>query len=522
MEEAEVERLRRLAAADEILPTLTGVLDIRAVFGRLSAIAQRVLPHDALGLPVISDDRQAVIPYALTGALADGDVPTRVPIPPELHQLLAQDWDFRIFDDIQTEPSFRHTPPFAKGYRSSLVVPVRIHGTTEAVLNFLSYTPSRYQPADFVYARRIADYVALALSHERLSEAAARAAEERERAAALESRVRQLSRELASLTPHHRAVGESPAWQNVLRQATQVAPTDTTVLLFGESGTGKEVVARYVHRASRRRDGPFVALNGAALPDQLLESELFGYERGAFTGATHSKAGHLELAAGGTLLLDEVGELSASAQAKLLRVLETREFQRLGGTRTLRADVRLLAATNRDLRSAIERGTFREDLYYRLNVFAIELAPLRERRTDILVLSEAFLEDLGRTLGRPPAGISVDGREALIAHDWPGNVRELRNALERAAILCEGGLITAAHLSFPRANATAAAPPTPSHTAHVDGANPTPASLDLWSVERELIKQALDAAQFNKSKAARSLGLTRTQLYVRLRRYGLA
>ena len=384
-EEAEVDRLRRLAVTDEILPTLTGVLDIRAVFGRLSAIAQRVLPHDALGLPVISDDRQAVIPYALAGALANGDVPARVAIPPELRTLLDEQWEFRIFDDIQTEPSFRHTPPYDRGYRSSLIVPVRIHDTIEAILNFLCYAPSRYLVSDVVFARRIADYVALALSHQRLSEAAARAAEARERAAALETRVGQLSRELASLAPHHRAVGESPAWQNVLRQATQVAPTDTTVLLYGESGTGKEVVARYLHRASRRRDGPFVALNGAALPDQLLESELFGYERGAFTGATQSKAGHLELAAGGTLLLDEVGELSASAQAKLLRVLETREFQRLGGTRTLHADVRLIAATNRDLRSAIARGTFREDLYYRLHVFAIELVPLRDRQDDILV-----------------------------------------------------------------------------------------------------------------------------------------
>jgi transcriptional regulator with GAF, ATPase, and Fis domain len=427
-------------------------------------------------------------------------------------------WEYRIFGDIQQEPSLRDTPPHAAGYRASLVVPVRIDGTLVAVLNVLSLTPDRYGPSDVVFAQRMATYVGLALSHQRLADEAARAAEVRERAAALERRVHQLSDELASLAPHHRAVGESAAWTRVIRLATQVAPSNTTVLLTGESGTGKEVVARYVHRASPRRDGPFVALNCGAVPDQLLESELFGYERGAFTGAAQAKAGHLELAAGGTLLLDEIGDLSASAQVKLLRALETREFQRLGGTRTLHADVRLIAATNRDLRKAMAAGAFRDDLFYRLNVFAIPLAPLRDRREDVLVLCDAFLEDLGRSFGRPPAGISRDARDALLAHDWPGNVRELRNALERAAILCDGGLITAAHLSLDRRRDD------PAVASSSDGdlaSGGTAAPVDLWSVERELIKQALASARFNKAKAARSLGLSRTQLYVRLRRYGL-
>ena len=238
-----------------------------------------------------------------------------------------------------------------------------------------------------------------------------------------------------------RVVGESAEWREVLRKATQVAPTDTTVLITGESGTGKEVVARFIHAASARKDGPFVALNCAALPEQLLESELFGHERGAFTSAHQAKPGHLELAAGGVLFLDEVGEMSKAGQAKLLRVLQEREFQRVGGTRTLKADIRVVAATNRDLRKAVQRGEFREDLLYRLEVFDIRIPPLRERRADIVPLTDALLRDIAVEFRRPAPGLTRDARDVLLRHDWPGNVRELRNALERAAILAGGGPI---------------------------------------------------------------------------------
>jgi transcriptional regulator with PAS, ATPase and Fis domain len=276
------------------------------------------------------------------------------------------------------------------------------------------------------------------------------------------------------------------------------------VLLTGESGTGKEVVARFIHRASTRAGGPFVALNCAALPEQLLESELFGYERGAFTGAQQSKPGQIELAAGGVLFLDEVSEMSPSAQAKFLRVLQEREFQRLGGTRPQKANVRVIAATNRDLKKAMERGDFREDLYYRLQVFDIPLTPLRERPEDILPLSEAFLEEIGQSFGRPPAGLTREAKDALLQHEWRGNVRELRNTLERAAILCEGGLIAAQHLSLRATERPAGA-----------------ATTDLRIVERETIETVLRETGGNKVKAAKRLGLSRTQLYVRLRKYGL-
>jgi two-component system response regulator AtoC len=245
-----------------------------------------------------------------------------------------------------------------------------------------------------------------------------------------------------------------------------------------------------------------VAINCAALPEQLLESELFGYERGAFTGAQQSKAGHIELAARGVLFLDEVSEMSLAAQAKLLRFVQEREYQRLGGARLQRADVRIIAASNRDLGDAVERGTFREDLLYRLQVFDILLPPLRDRLSDVPLLAEQFLADSARTMNRRIPGLRDDALDALLAHDWPGNVRELRNVLERAAILSDGD-IECRHLSL-RPKMRALSP-----------------SSDLSTVERGTIERVMHETGWNKSRAARRLGLTRTQLYGRLKRYGL-
>ena len=302
---------------------------------------------------------------------------------------------------------------------------------------------------------------------------------------------------------HPIIVGPSLQWNDALQKAARVAPTSATVLVTGESGTGKEVLARFIHRASGRSQGPFAALNCAALPEQLLESELFGYERGAFTSADRAKPGHLELAFGGVLFLDEVGEMSLSAQAKLLRVLQEREFLRLGGTRTLQANIRVIAATNRDLRDAIEQKTFREDLFYRLHVFEIRIAPLRERPDDILPLAEAFLIDIARQTTGRPANLTTDARTALVRYPWPGNVRELRNTLERAAILCDGDEIDSEHLVLQSARAHC------------------PETTDLASIERELIARMLRQERWNKARAARLLGITRTQLYYRVRKYDL-
>ena len=302
-----------------------------------------------------------------------------------------------------------------------------------------------------------------------------------------------------------RAIGNSSGWRQVLKAARRVASTETTVCLNGESGTGKEVVARFIHAVSPRRRGPFVAINCAALPEQLLESELFGFERGAFTDAHHAKPGQIELAAGGVLFLDEISEMTSAAQAKFLRVLQEREFLRLGGTRPVKADIRLIIATNRELSDAVARGRFRADLYYRVNVFDIRIPPLRERRDDIMVLAETFLREFGHTMVRPVMELTGEARELLLAYHWPGNVRELRNVLERATIMSEDGLIHADDLRLATGRGC-----------EQEG------SADLAAMERNTIQRVMHENAGNKERAARKLGISRRQLYARLRKYELA
>jgi transcriptional regulator with GAF, ATPase, and Fis domain len=418
------------------------------------------------------------------------------------------DGSFKIIDDLtRDKPEASYDPPDTRlqiinaGYRSLLSVVLSARQQLFG-LHFWSKQPAAFGARHVPVARRVAEHVALAVSHEQLAEAARRAADAQARAERLEARVEELSLELDLRSGYGRMIGVSPAWRAALKSAAQVAQTETTALLTGESGTGKEVIARFIHRASSRSQGPFVAVNCAALPEQLLESEIFGHERGAFTGAAQAKPGQIELAAGGVLFLDEVGEMSLPAQAKFLRVLQEREFQRVGGTRLLKANVRVIAATNRELRRALDRGDFRQDLYYRLQVFEIRMPPLRERAQDVLPLSEAFLEDIGRLFGRPVAGITHEAREALLGYTWPGNVRELRNVLERAAIVSEGGLIAPEHLSL-GSHEPSSPPPT----------------TNVKQIERQVIEQVLQECGGNKSLAARRLGLTRKQLYVRLRQY---
>jgi transcriptional regulator with GAF, ATPase, and Fis domain len=508
-------RRRRLDAINALLPMMANVLDIREIFNQISDVVKPVLPHDLLVLSSLSADRTVMNVDALSGEPAPElwkPMPvSEVDLKHAVEPVLIPD----VEAEADTEPE-RCRKCRGLGVRSLLKIPLRLDGGYIGSLIFLSKTPGQYSEEDVALARWVADHVSLALSHQRLAEEERRAAEARERASLLEERVQALRDELAATRGYHRVLGESKKWTDVLTQAAKVAPTETTVLLTGESGTGKEVVARFLHRGSRRADGPFVALNCAALPETLLESELFGHEKGAFTGAMTSRPGRIEQAAGGVLFLDEVGEMSPAVQAKLLRVLQEREFQRLGGTRPMKADVRVVAATNRDLATALARGEFREDLYYRLGVFEIRLPPLRDRREDILPMAEAFLEEIGPAVGRPAAGISRQAHEALLSYPWPGNVRELRNALERATILCDGGLITLDHLpiSVGRPEGTAA-PAEPMETF-------PPGGIQLDAVERDLIAKALQEAENNRSRAARLLGITRSQLYSRMQKYGLA
>jgi two-component system nitrogen regulation response regulator NtrX len=304
-------------------------------------------------------------------------------------------------------------------------------------------------------------------------------------------------------------IGQCPAVDRLREQIRRVAPSNGRVLITGENGVGKELAALAIHQLSRRASGPFVKLNCAAIPKDLLESELFGYEKGAFTGATASKKGRLELADGGTLFLDEIGDLALEAQAKLLRALETGELERLGGTRTAKVDVRLIAATNKDLAGEVKAGEFREDLYFRLNVLPVHVPPLRERKADVARLAQHFLARFTESEGRGPMTLADDARELLEEYHWPGNVREMRNLMERAVVLVSSDTITAADL-----NPWLESPPDEGEDSGLKG--------KVARSEIESIRRALDAADWNVTQAAAGLGIDRTNLHRKMRKYGIA
>ena len=314
-------------------------------------------------------------------------------------------------------------------------------------------------------------------------------------------------------------VGESEPLRQVLAQVEQVAPTNSTVLLRGETGTGKEMVARAVHLNSERVDKPFVAVNCAALPSDLLESELFGHEKGSFTGAIGQRKGRFELADGGTLFLDEIGDLPMEVQVKLLRVLQEREFERVGGTRPISVAVRFVSATNRNLEQMVEQGTFRQDLYYRINVFPVHLPPLRDRGQDIVLLAEHFLDKFARENRRGNLTLSDDARAALMTGAWPGNVRELQNVMERAAIISSGQEIAADDLNFGQR------PAGPSAAKPAAGGGPSTAAgnlkVRLEEEERASIENAITGSGGNIAAAARALGINRSTLYFRIKKLGL-
>lgn len=328
---------------------------------------------------------------------------------------------------------------------------------------------------------------------------------------------RNLARDAASLRQRVRErfsfpniIGDSAELQSVFEVIKQAAPTKATVLILGESGTGKELVAQALHEESPRKDKPFIKVNCAALSESLLESELFGHERGSFTGAVGRKEGRFELADGGTLFLDEVGEISASLQIKLLRVLQTREFERVGGTQTVKVDVRLVAATNKNLQAEVQAGHFREDLYYRLNVVAVTLPALRQRKGDIPALVSHFIEKYASSYGKTVKGLAPGTLNALLSHSWPGNVRELENAVERAVVLAKGTELTAddlpPSLRGPRPKDAG------SHGALIPGAR-------MEEIEREAILRTLEMVDGSTSRAAEVLGISVRKIQYRLKEY---
>jgi two-component system response regulator AtoC len=322
---------------------------------------------------------------------------------------------------------------------------------------------------------------------------------------------RELRAELGQRYEFDNIVGRSDAMREIFATVERVAPTRATVLMCGESGVGKDLIARAIHHHSPRDGRPFVKINCTALPENLMESELFGYEKGAFTGANTTKPGKFEQADTGTVFLDEIGDVPASVQVKLLRILQEREFERLGSNKTRHIDVRVLAATNVDLRAALEQGTFREDLYYRLNVLPINIPPLRERKEDIPFLADHFVKKLKKDLGTPVESISEAAIQRLLEYHWPGNVRELENVIERSMVLASGAVLEADDIKLdlaPKARLATAD-------------NFLPDGMTLDDYERSIIREALHRANGNKSQAARLLGLTRNALRYRLSQMGI-
>jgi DNA-binding NtrC family response regulator len=350
-----------------------------------------------------------------------------------------------------------------------------------------------------------------------------------ERAAAQEKlaeHAERLERQLSNQGVLGEMVGSSPKMREAFSLIQQVAPSRAAVLITGESGTGKELAARAIHALSPRRNGPFVALNCAAMPDSLMESELFGHEKGAFTGAVDRRAGCFELAQNGTVLLDEIGDMPIALQAKLLRVLEDSRVRRLGGKSEIQLDVRILAATNSPLDAAIREGKFREDLFYRLNVFPIPLPPLRDRKDDLPSLTAALLSDLNRKHSTKVTDVAREVMERFRSYNWPGNVRELRNAMERAVILAGEGTILASHLSASFGGASSAAPPStgPATPIPATAANGEELRIQVGSTieqaERALIELTLEHTRHNKTRAAEVLGISQKTLFNKLKEYG--
>jgi Nif-specific regulatory protein len=365
----------------------------------------------------------------------------------------------------------------------------------------LSYEPQRDYDRSVKFFGVVASMIAQAVKTDRSVSA------ERQR---LMNENNNLREELQGRYDFSNLIGNSGVMRQVYEKVGQVARTNTTVMIRGESGTGKEMIANAIHYNSSRKDKPFIKLNCAALPETLIESELFGYEKGAFTGALARRRGKFELADGGTLFLDEIGELGNAAAVKLLRVLQERELERLGGTEPIKINVRLIAATNKDLERALAAGSFREDLYYRLNVFPMFVPPLRERKSDISLLADYFLEKYSRSLGKDVRRISTPAIDMLMSYHWPGNVRELENVMERSVVICDGSVIHAHHF-----------PPT-LQTAEASG---TVMSLSLKesvdAYERDIIQDALKTVAGNRSRAAHLLRTTERILNYKVRKHGI-
>ena len=487
------QRLQRLTEISELL--MSAVEPERVVTVILEAALQ-LFEAEGCSLALLDDVRQQLAYVIMAGPAQVEEF--RVALGQGIGGWVAQTGEGVVCNDVAQDPRWFRGVDHRTGFttRSILCAPLKQHDQIIGVIQALNtVSPEGFSAEDLQFLTALGGLAGMALVR---TQAFARV---RNAGAALQEVMQERYRLVRS---------NAPAMQEVLRIAHTVAATNTTVLLLGESGTGKEVVARAIHQWSPRAEHPFIAINCVALTPDLLASELFGHERGAFTGATAQKKGKFELADGGTLFLDEIGELAPELQVKLLRVLQDKEFQRVGGVRDIRVDVRILAATNRDLHQAMQRGTFREDLYYRLNVVALTLPALHERRADIPALVYHFITHYSREVNRPGLSITQEAVDMLQAYRWPGNVRELQNAIERAMVLSSGPYITPA--DFP-AEIRQAVRPLESTVPGMQGIDATlPLNEAVEAFKRARVLQALTQAGGNQSLAAKSLGVQPSNL----------
>jgi Nif-specific regulatory protein len=494
---------RQLSALLEVSQTLGGTLNLRAALQRVLAILEESR-GTLSGTIVLRDDGAGDLAVEAASGAGSSARSSRYRLGEGIVGRVAQSGRPVVVPQVSREPLFLdRSGAFRRSGRremSYVCVPIRAeHRTVGALGVALPYEEDRGYEQESKLLGVVGAMVGQAVRVHHLVEA--------ERKRLLDENTR-LRRELAERYELRNIVGSSRSMQSVYEQVAQVAPATTTVLLRGESGTGKELVAHAIHYSSPRAKKPFVKVSCAALPETLVESELFGYEPGAFTDARAQKKGRFELAHGGTIFLDEIGELSPSTQVKLLRVLQEREVERLGGVQPIKVNVRVIAATNKDLEAAVKAGGFREDLYYRLNVYSIFLPPLRERKTDIPLLADHFVEKHASAHGKDVRRIATSAIDMLMSYHWPGNVRELENCVERAVLVCEGGAIHAHHL-----------PPT-LQTAEVSGTLARQSLKEaLAAYEKDLVQDALKSARGNRAKAARLLGTTERILGYAVRKH---
>jgi formate hydrogenlyase transcriptional activator len=499
----ERDRLRLLL---EVNNALVSTLDLHELLSAISACLRRVMNHDYAGLALFDPATQQLRLHALDFPQSKGLLQAEMVVPlegtPTGEVFVTRQPALVTSADAKRFPAAISQRFRAEGLESGCVVPLITANRTLGTLSLASLRPSAFTQEDIDLLMRVANQVAIAienaLAYRQIAELKNKLADEK----------LYLEEEIRTEYTFEEIVGESPALKRVLSQVETVAATDSSVLILGETGTGKEVIARALHDLSPRRERTFVKVNCAAIPTGLLESELFGHEKGAFTGAIAQKVGRFELAHRGTLFLDEVGDIPLELQPKLLRVLQEKEFERLGSTHTLHVDVRVVAATNRDLTQMVEDRLFRSDLYYRLNVFPIIVPPLRERAEDIPLLVRYFAQKHARRMDRRIESIPAEEMEALTRYHWPGNVRELENLIERAVILSRGPTL---HVPLP--------------DDRLSGEAPAATPVTLEAAEREHILRALRDTNWvisGPSGAAARLGMKRTTLQSRMAKLGIS